>query len=48
MKFDVYGRFELEVLRENHSWIAYRTGLGTRSRDLSIIIPDLRVTSPPT
>ena len=40
MKFDVYGRFQLEVLRENNSWIAYRIGLGTRSRDSSIIIPD--------
>jgi hypothetical protein len=40
MRFDVYGRFQLEVLRENNSWIAYRPGLGTRSRDTSIIIPD--------
>ncbi|MGZ5123421.1 MAG: DUF7661 family protein [Burkholderiales bacterium] len=40
MKFDVYGRFQLEVLWENDSWIAYRTGLGTRARDSSIIIPE--------
>jgi hypothetical protein len=23
MKFDVYGRFQLEVLRENNAWIVY-------------------------
>lgn len=40
MKFDVYGRFQLEVLRENDAWMAYRTGLGTRARDGSIVIPD--------
>ncbi len=40
MKFDIYGRFELEVLRENNSWITYRIGLGTRARDGNIIIPD--------
>jgi hypothetical protein len=40
MKFDVYGRFQLEVLRENNAWVAYRPGLGTRSLDSSIIIPE--------
>jgi hypothetical protein len=40
MKFDVYGRFHLEVLRENNFWVAYRIGLGTRSRDIDVIIPD--------
>jgi hypothetical protein len=40
MKFDVYGRFQVEILRESDSWIAYRTGLGMRSRDCSIAIPD--------
>lgn len=39
MRFDVYGRFELEVLRENNAWIAYRTGIGMRSRDSRVIIP---------
>jgi len=39
MKFDIYGRFELEVLRENERWIAYRVGLGIRSRDDGVIIP---------
>ena len=39
MKFDVYGRFRLEVLRENDAWAAYRVGTGTRARDNSIVIP---------
>ena len=40
MKFDIYGRFQLEVVRESDSWVAYRPGLGTRSRDNSIVIPE--------
>ena len=39
MRFDVYGRFQLEVLRENGAWIAYRLGLGTRERDNDVVIP---------
>jgi len=39
MKFDVYGRFQLEVLRENEAWIAYNLGLGTRARDIGVVIP---------
>jgi len=39
MKFDIYGRFELEVLRENDVWVVYRVGLGVRSRDDGLIIP---------
>jgi hypothetical protein len=40
MKLDVYGRFQLEVLRENNSWVAYRVGPGTRSRDTDVVIPN--------
>lgn len=39
MKLDVYGRFQLEVLRESDSWVAYRVGLGTRIRDVNVVIP---------
>jgi hypothetical protein len=39
MKFDIYGRFEVEVLRENDRWVVYRVGLGVRSRDDGVIIP---------
>ena len=40
MKLDVYGRFQLEVLREHNSWVVYRIGLGKRFRDTSVIIPN--------
>lgn len=37
MKFDVYGRFQIEVLRETDHWVAYRVALGKRVRiDLTI------------
>ena len=39
MKFDVYGRFTLEVLRENDAWVAYNLGLGARTREDEIVIP---------
>lgn len=39
VKFDIYGRFRLDVLREGQRWVAYRLGAGTRVRDDSIIIP---------
>ncbi len=39
MKFDIYGRFQLEVLRENEAWTAYRLAPGTRERDADVVIP---------
>jgi hypothetical protein len=38
MKFDVYGRFQVEVVRENHEWVVYKLGLGTRARSSDLII----------
>jgi len=40
MRFDVYGRFQVEVERVNDQWIAYRVGLGTRSKVEDLVIPD--------
>ena len=40
MKFDVYGRFRLEVQRENDSWVVYRLGLGKRVKLNHVIIPN--------
>jgi hypothetical protein len=43
VRLNIYGRFELEVRRENHSWIAYRADLGKRRRVDDLAIPaDLR------
>jgi len=39
LKFDIYGRFQLEVLRENNAWMVYRLGLGTRSRANDVVVP---------
>lgn len=39
MKFDVYGRYQLEVTREQDSWVVYRIGLGKRVLMNDLIIP---------
>lgn len=39
MKFNIYGRFQVEVQRVNETWIVYRTGLGTRARLDDVVIP---------
>lgn len=39
MKFSVYGRFELEVVREGDAWVAYRLAPGKRIRADDVLIP---------
>lgn len=39
MKFNVYGRFQVEVRRENHAWEVYRLNLGKRARMHDVVIP---------
>jgi len=39
VKFDIYGRFQVDVLREGDAWIAYRMGDGKRRRLHDIVIP---------
>jgi hypothetical protein len=39
MKFDIYGRFQVEVRRENAAWIVYRSELGKRSMLNDVMIP---------
>ena len=39
MKFDVYGRFRLEVQRENDSWVVYGLPLDKRVRATDLIVP---------
>lgn len=38
MKFDIYGRFRIEVLREADQWAAYRMAFGKRIR-INLAIP---------
>jgi hypothetical protein len=40
MTFDVYGRFRLEVQRENDSWVVYRLGSGKRAKVHNVVIPE--------
>ena len=39
MKFDVYGRFQLEVAREGDTWVVYRVVPGKRIRAEDLTIP---------
>lgn len=39
MKFDVYGRFQVEVRREEDRWVAYRLAAGKRARITQFAIP---------
>jgi hypothetical protein len=39
MRFDVYGRFHVEVVRDDDRWLAYRVALGKRSRLEELAIP---------
>ena len=38
-RFDVYGRFRIEVVREDSRWVVYRYGAGTRRVDDSLSLP---------
>lgn len=39
MKLDIYGRFRLDVQRENDSWVVYRLDLGKRVKVDDFVIP---------
>jgi hypothetical protein len=39
MKFDVYGRFQIEVRREDDHRVAYHIALGKRTRVTNLVIP---------
>ena len=39
LRFSIYGRFTLEVRRENDTWVVYRGDLGKRSRIDDLAIP---------
>jgi hypothetical protein len=39
MKFDVYGRFTLEIVRERDAWAAYRLAPGRRVPDRDVVLP---------
>ncbi len=39
MKFDIYGRFVLEIIRRNGRWAVFRAGAGTRRPEPDLVIP---------
>jgi hypothetical protein len=39
MKFNIYGRFQVDVQREGDAWVVYRTELGKRTPLNDIVIP---------
>jgi hypothetical protein len=39
MKFNIYGRFQVEVRRENDLWMVYRSDLGKRTLLNDVVIP---------
>ena len=39
MRFDVYGRFRLEIVREDERWLIYRLDLGKRRPMTDFVIP---------
>jgi hypothetical protein len=39
LRFDIYGRYQLEVIREGDSWKIYSPGVGTRAPVHSLVVP---------
>lgn len=39
MRFNIYDRFVLEVIREKGQWLSYRTGEGIRRKVHELVIP---------
>lgn len=39
MRFDIYGRYQLEVIRENEHWVIYRLDSGKRRLMSDFAIP---------
>lgn len=39
MRFNIYGRFQLNVVRENDSWTIYRLADGKRAKVDDFVIP---------
>jgi hypothetical protein len=39
MRFNIYGRFQVEVRREKDRWVVYRSELGKRTPLHDVVIP---------
>jgi hypothetical protein len=39
MRFNIYGRFQVDVRREHGAWVVYRAELGKRTPLTDVVIP---------
>jgi hypothetical protein len=39
MKFNIYDRFQVDVRREDGSWVVYRAEMGKRAKLHDVVIP---------
>jgi hypothetical protein len=39
MKFNIYGRFHITVLREKGAWAVYQSEMGKRTRLPDVVVP---------
>ncbi|MBB1626396.1 hypothetical protein [Achromobacter sp. UMC71] len=39
MRFNIYNRFQLEIVREGAAWACYQGGAGKRVRAAGLVIP---------
>lgn len=39
MRFDIHGRYRLEIRRDGDAWTAYRIGDGKRRKESELVIP---------
>ncbi len=39
MRFDVYGRFRVDIERRDGAWVVYRVGAGTRAPMPDLVVP---------
>ena len=39
LKFDIYGRFEIEVVRQNGEWVVFQNGAGLKVPRRDVAIP---------
>lgn len=39
MRFDIYNRFVIEIIRKDERWIAFRIGEGSKVPEYDLVVP---------
>ncbi|MHA1600577.1 MAG: DUF7661 family protein [Alphaproteobacteria bacterium] len=39
MRFDIYGRYTLDIVRKEEAWVVYRISDGKRRVELGLVVP---------